>query len=521
MSACRCLACLLIALVSGCATLRDNLRPAHPSYAVSPGMPGVLKDLAYHDETGRSGFVLLEEGLDALSARLWITDHAQRSLDVQVYIFHGDKTGALTAEALLRAAERGVRVRVLLDDIYTDQNEAELIALDSHPNIEVRLFNPFRYRGGNVLTHAYEYLTDSGRINRRMHNKLYIADNQMGIAGGRNIGDEYFQADDQLSFLDLDVLASGPVVQDMSRSFDNYWNSSAVVRARALPRYRESRKRLPGLKETLKSHRIALYNTDYGRDLAMRQVGERLASGKLAWLPGKASLIVDPPEKVEGKTRLSELLVGQLAGLRLDPQQELLLVSPYLVPGRIGVEWLTYLRSHGVRVRVLTNSLAANDVPLVHAGYARYRVGLLKAGVELYELKPKENSHPKKHMTLSSGTSRASLHAKTFVFDRRNVFIGSFNFDPRSALLNTELGVVVDNPDIAQRVTELTERAMAPSHSHRVMLKPVAPGETPRLVWFSQNEKGELAGTDTEPNSTHWQRFLLEFFMNLPIESNL
>ena len=521
MSLSRYLLCLLIALLSGCATLRDDLRPARPSQAISPDTPGVLKNLAYHDNEGRSGFVMLEEGLDALSARLWLTDHAQHALDVQVYIFHGDKTGALTAEALLRAAERGVRVRVLLDDIYTDQNEAELIALDSHPNIEVRLFNPFRYRGGNLLTHAYEYVTDRGRINRRMHNKLYIADNQMGIAGGRNIGDEYFQADDALTFLDLDVLASGPIVRDMSRSFDEYWNSSAVVRARALPRYRESRKRLPGLSQALKSQRLELYKTDYGRNLAMRQVGERLASGQLAWLPGKASLIVDPPEKVEGKTSLSDLMVGQLAGLRLDPQQDLLLVSPYLVPGRIGVEWLTYLRSHGVRVRVLTNSLVANDVPLVHAGYARYRVALLKAGVELYELKPKENSHPKKHLTLSSGSSRASLHAKTFVFDRRNVFIGSFNFDPRSALLNTELGVVIDNPDIAQRVIELTERTMGPSHSHRVLLKPAAPGVSPQLVWFSQNEKGEMASTDSEPNSTHWQRFLLKLFMNLPIEKNL
>jgi putative cardiolipin synthase len=172
------LACCLFLTLPGCATLRDDLRPARPSQAISADQPGTLRDIAYHDTGGRSGFVLLDEGLDALSARLWMTDHAQHTLDVQVYIFHGDKTGALTAEALLRAAQRGVRVRVLLDDIYTDEHQAELIALDSHPNIEVRLFNPFRYRGGNILTRAFEYVTNKGRVNRRMHNKLYIADNQ-------------------------------------------------------------------------------------------------------------------------------------------------------------------------------------------------------------------------------------------------------------------------------------------------------------------------------------------------------
>jgi putative cardiolipin synthase len=510
-----------LALLSGCTTLRDDLRPPRPSQAIARDTPGLLKDLAYRDDDGRSGFVLLEEGLDALSARLWMTDHAQHTLDVQVYIFHGDKTGALLAGALLRAAQRGVRVRVLLDDIYSEHNETELIALDSHPKIEVRLFNPFRYRGGNLLTRAYEYVAGSGRVNRRMHNKLYIADNQMGIAGGRNIGDEYFEANQGLAFLDLDVLASGPVVQDMSKSFDAYWNSSEVVRARALPRYREARQQLPVLTERLAALRLDLFQTDYGRSLALRQVGERLARGELAWLPGRASLIADPPEKIEGKSPLSQLMVGQLAGLRLDPRQDLLLVSPYFIPGRLGSDWLAYWRAHGVEVRVLTNSLAATDVPLVHAGYARYRVDLLKAGVRLYELKPVENGPPKTHIDASSGASRASLHAKTFVFDRRHVFVGSFNFDPRSALLNTELGVVIDSPDIAGRVIALAEDAMEPSRSHRVELKPAQPGAKPQLIWFSRNPDGELVSTDTEPNSTRWQRFLLELFLNLPIEQDL
>ena len=510
-----------LALLAGCTTLRDDLRPPRPSQAIATDMPGVLKDLAYRDGDGRSGFVPLEDGLDALSARLWITDHAQHTLDVQVYIFHGDKTGALLADALLRAAQRGVRVRVLLDDIYSERNEAELIALDSQSKIEVRLFNPFRYRGGNLLTRAYEYFTDDGRVNQRMHNKLYIADNQMGIAGGRNIGDEYFEANQGLAFLDLDVLASGPIVQDMSRSFDAYWNSSEVVRARALPRYRESRQRLPALTERLAALRQQLFRSDYGRSLAMRQVGERLARGELAWLPAPASLLVDPPDKVDGKSPLSQLVVGQLAGLRLDPKQDVLLVTPYFVPGKIGMDWLGYLRAHGVNVRVLTNSFAATDVPLVHAGYARYRVDLLKAGVQLYELKPQENGQPKQHFSAGSGSSRASLHAKTFVFDRRQVFVGSFNFDPRSALLNTELGVVIDSPDIARRVMALAEDAMTPSRSHRVQLKPARPGAKPQLIWFSRNQNGELDSTDTEPNTTHWQRFLLELYSNLPIEEDL
>jgi putative cardiolipin synthase len=508
--------------LDGCTTLRDKqIEQRQPSYALPADTPTRLKSLAYAppaDAAEQSGFLLLDSGLDALAARLWLAEQAERTLDVQYYIVHGDKTGALVADALLRAAERGVRVRVLLDDIYVHEHETSLLALDSQPNLEIRVFNAFRHRGSNPLLRLMQFFVESDRLNRRMHNKLFIADNQMGITGGRNIGDEYFQAHDTFGFVDLDVLAAGPVVPEMSTSFDEYWNSEAVVPVRAIPGYKDARELLPGLKQRLAGARESLQATAYWQDLRASPLPGQLASGETPWLEGVAHMVVDPPEKVEGNSSVSDLLLGQMIGLRVDPEEELLVISPYFVPGRIGMDWLAYLRARGVAVKVLTNSLAANDVPLVHAGYSRYREPLLDLGVDLYELKPLPRSSPKKRNLGSSGSSRSSLHAKSFVFDRKRVFIGSFNFDPRSALLNTELGLVIDSPLLAEIVALMAEQGMMPANSHRLSLD--GSGEARTLVWTSESARG-VEATDGEPNSTRWQRFMLELLKLLPIEENL
>lgn len=518
-----CFSTLLLAGLHGCASIDiDRAAQRSVSRAIPQDTPSRLQKLAVSPAPGvseESGFVLLDAGPDALAARLWLADKAEKTLDVQYYIFHGDKTGALVGEALMRAAERGVRVRVLIDDIYAYKQEADMLALDSHPNVEIRLFNPFYYRGGNPLLKFAQFLGDTN-LNRRMHNKLFAADNQFAITGGRNIGDEYFFSSNELTFVDLDVMASGPVVARMSASFDDYWSSETVVPVRALPGYKEARSQLPALKRTLAEHRQELEASDYGRALAALNFEERLLSGKLPLYRGKASVIVDPPEKVDGDTHVSDTMMGQLSGLGLAAKKEVLLVSPYFVPGKVGMDWFGYLRAQGTRVRVLTNSLAASDVPVVHAGYARYRKELLKMGVELHELKPLPNAAPRKTRFTGSGSSRSSLHTKSFVFDREQVYIGSFNVDPRSALLNTELGLLINSSAAAGKVTALAERAMAPERSHRLSPKEDSEVGPSGILWHSRTDKGETV-TDTEPNTTWWQRRMLEIFMLLPIESQL
>ncbi len=512
---------MLLAAQHGCASIdidRAAVRPV--SHAISQDTPSQLQKLAHKPGPARpkeSSFVLLDAGLDALAARLWLAEKAEKTLDVQYYIFHGDKTGALVAEALLKAADRGVRVRVLLDDIYTHRNEADIMALYSHPNIEIRLFNPFFYRGGNPLLQLGQYLRDD-RLNRRMHNKLFAADNQFAITGGRNIGDEYFVAHDEFSFVDLDVLASGPAVAELSDTFDAYWASDGVVPARALPGYKEARNRLAALKTALQARKTELEQTDYGRELESLRFEERLLSGELPAYPGTAGVLADPPEKVEGNSHASELLVGQLSGLGADAKREAIVISPYFVPGKMGLDWMGYMRARGAKVRVLTNSLAASDVPVVHAGYAKYRKALLQMGVELHELKPLFNAAPRKTRIIGSGSSRSSLHTKSLVFDREKVFIGSFNFDPRSAWLNTELGLVIESRPAAEKVAELADRAMAPDFSHRLSLKQA--GEQTAIVWSSRNARGEFV-TETEPDTGWWKRRWVDFLMLLPLEAHL
>jgi len=513
--------CLLLAGLQGCASIDiDRAAQRSVSHAIPQDTPSQLQKLAWQPTPGHpreSSFVLLDSGLDALAARLWLAEKAEKTLDVQYYIFHGDRTGALVAEALMKAAERGVRVRVLLDDIYTHKHESSILAMDSHPNIEIRLFNPFYYRGGNFLLQLGQYLQEN-RLNRRMHNKLFAADNQFAITGGRNIGDEYFLANNELAFVDLDVMASGPIVADLSASFDAYWASAAVVPARALPGYKEARSRLPALKQALVAHRQGLEASDYGRALKSLRFEERLLTEKLPAYRGEASVIVDPPEKIDGDTHVSDLLLGQLAGLGLAAKKEMLVISPYFVPGKLGMDWFAYLRGQGARVRVLTNSLAASDVPVVHAGYARYRKDLLNMGVELHELKPLPNASPQRTRIIGSGSSRSSLHAKSLVLDRERVFIGSFNFDPRSALLNTELGLVINSPSTARKVAEMAEQVMTPAYSHHLSLKNEQ-GQS-GIFWNSRTDKNEVV-TDTEPNTTWWERFKLELLMLLPLEGHL
>lgn len=515
------LAILLLALLGACATLRGDVpRPVSLALAPDPATPLGQFSGQIIPAGEPAAFRLLETGHAALAARLALAARAQHSLDLQYYIFRADASGKLLVQALLAAADRGVRVRVLLDDMYTPENEAAIRALVRHPRVDIRLYNPFTYRAGQLMR-ALEYLADRDRLNRRMHNKLFVADNLMGITGGRNIGNEYFQLDEAQAFRDLDVLATGAVVGRLSAAFDEYWNSDLAVPAEALPEVEgPTEQDLDGVRNALDS-----YYAEVGRILVEQLGQELIAAGmndpRAHWFGGRAELLQDEPDKpLDSTPRAGELPATRLLHTSLDAQREILIASPYLVPGKLGTDLLQYLHGKGVNIRIVTNSLAANDVVLVHAGYARYRPALLRAGLELHELKPAKQ-RPALHLrTTGSGSSRASLHGKSLVFDRHRVYIGSMNLDPRSVLLNTETGLLIDSPGLAQRVATFIEMAMEPEQSYLVRLDPDADPRRRQLIWMDR-AGGQARVYHAEPRASLWRRLLVDIASALPIEGDL
>ena len=518
---------LLLALLlqAGCASLPTDYPRSSSTTLMDTGDTRLgqasRRLLAGHPDV--SGVHLLNRGTDAFLARLALAEAAEKSLDIQYYIWHGDTTGKVLLERVLRAADRGVRVRLLLDDIGTAAGDRNLLAIDSHPNIEVRLFNPIAARSTRLLG----MMSDFSRTNRRMHNKSFTADNQVMIVGGRNIGDEYFEARPDVAFADLDLLAIGPVVGEVSRHFDRYWNSplafpiSAISQAR--PSDEERLQALAGLREFVRSQ------TEGGYAQALKSSGlaERLAAGSLPFSYGKARVVADDPMKIlQESADKSSLLLPNLLPEFESLGSELVLVSPYFVPGKAGVARLRSLSARGVKVRVLTNSLASTDVPAVHAGYQQYRRALLDAGVELHELKPTvtrdarggapAGSGPGAVKRPPSGSSQASLHAKVLIFDRRSLFVGSMNLDPRSVLTNTEIGVVVDQDELAASMVEKLDSHLS-DIGFRLELTSAGPDSAPEIEWVT-TEDGQAVRYTREPMTSAWQRFRAWFYSLLPIE---
>jgi putative cardiolipin synthase len=509
--------CLYFSLLTGCGSL-PSLANRHPSTALDEPAAhattlgrALAPQLAEHP--GQAGIYPLADAQAAFAARMHLARTAERTLDVQYYIWHGDITGTLLFDALRAAAERGVRVRLLLDDNNTEGLDDLLAALDAHPNIEVRLFNPFVRHQPRTLG----YLTDFSRLNRRMHNKSFTADNRVTIVGGRNIGDEYFGVADGQQFADLDVAALGPVVSEVSSAFDRYWASdSAYPVARLLSPASPTRLRELAALASVSMH----HPTNTARAKALRDstfihelLGQRLP---LEWAP--ARLVTDDPAKGLGKAAPEGLLANQLEDAIGQPEQYMSLVSPYFVPTADGVAAFGDLRRRGVKVRVLTNSLSATDVAIVHAGYAKRRRDLLAAGVTLYEMRRNPLSPQPDRMRIDNigrfGSSGSSLHAKTFTVDRSRVFIGSFNFDPRSARLNTELGLVIDSPPLAQQIATAF-REPIPANAYEARLD-----EHGDLYWVEQRDGQELRYY-SEPETSFWQRAEVAFFSLLPIEGML
>jgi cardiolipin synthase C len=450
---------------------------------------------------GFSGIHALADARDAFASRMLLADSAEKSLDIQYYIWRQDISGNLLFDALGRAANRGVRVRVLLDDHNTAGLDAILADLDAHPNIEVRLFNPAGIRRARLLA----YLTDFPRLNRRMHNKSFTADNQATIIGGRNVGDEYFDNTADVAFVDLDVIAVGPVVRDVSDDFDRYWASESSYPIDGL---------LPpgnfaGLATAVAPVEKEALAAEYLEAVRDSAFVRRMLRGELQLEWATTRMVSDDPAKVLGRSDPQTNLFPKLKEILGAPATELQLVSPYFVPTASGVEWFTAAARRGVKIEVLTNSLEATDVTAVHAGYAKRRKPLLAAGITLYESRRKRSvGRPESGI---GGSSDTSLHAKTFAVDGERIFVGSFNFDPRSAHLNTELGFVIDSQAMAREIAAAFDRAI-PANSYHLRLSPS--GE---LYWLERRGERVLRA-DVEPGTGFWQRVGVWLLSRLPIE---
>ncbi len=469
------------------------------------GLGRAIQPLA-REHPDRSGIVALRDGRDAFATRALMADAAERTLDVQYYIWRDDMSGTLLLEALHRAADRGVRVRLLLDDNNTAGMDTILATLDAHPLIQVRLFNPFTQRRWRGLG----YLTDFPRLNRRMHNKSFTVDNQATIVGGRNVGDEYFDAGDGVLFVDLDVLAIGPVVDDVSRDFDRYWASgSSYPVDRLMPAVDPGAISDLAAAASLVEHDPAA--RAYVEALQTSPHVHALKTGRLSFEWAPARMLSDDPVKGLGQAPPESHLLQRLQQAIGAPKRELQVVSPYFVPTQAGVDYLLGLARQGVTVSVLTNSLEATDVAAVHAGYAKRRKPLLEAGISLFEMKRQAAGGAVVSRKLT-GSSASSLHAKTFAADGKRAFVGSFNFDPRSAHLNTEMGFVIDSTFMAQGIAEAFVDEV-PANAYQVRL-----GRDGKLQWVEQVGEGGQIVHDVEPGTGFLLRATVALMSVLPIE---
>jgi putative cardiolipin synthase len=483
---------LLLLLLSGCVGLPRHVQKYH-SDALHDPQTTVLGRLVAAEEGNKnlSGIRLLTSGEEALDDLIALADHAERTLDIQYYIIQQDESAALLLHHVRLAAERGVRVRVLVDDLNTAGEDRRFLHLSEHANVEVRVFNPFPGGRFATWTRFVASASDIRRINHRMHNKLFVADNALAITGGRNIGDQYFTRDQRNNFIDLDVVAAGAIVPQLSASFDAFWNSKYAypIASVASPASAEPAPPPPA---------------DVAMTASADWLGRELAAGKLdlIWVP--ATVLADRPAKIASESSPDEevTIANNLAALMRSATQELIVISPYFVPGDDGVALFAKLVGEGVHIRILTNSLASTDSPLVHNGYSRYRVALLKLGIELSEVRPKLGQKRARFHPFRS--SNASLHAKALVIDQKTVFIGSMNMDARSARINSELGLVIRSADIARQVTSLLDDISADG-SYKLQLV----DHSNQIEW-SSGEPGSEKTWFTDPETTRLQRFTLK-----------
>ena len=515
---------VLAALATGCATLPDGLQ-GPSSRAIPASTDTALGRLARSSQPDPdlSGFRLMPSGDAALDTRLQLAARAQRSLDVQYYHIENDDTGRSFLRALRDAALRGVRVRLLMDDLYTAGEDELLLGLAATPGVEMRLFNPFPAGRSRLSTRFAASLFDFSRVQRRMHNKLFIADGALAVAGGRNIGSRYFTQTTGENFLDLDTVVAGALLPRLAQLFDRYWNSEHVVPierlvtdTRPAAERRQRFEELTGAANNRPPRRPAPNDL-----LGYAPLADDLAAGRLGLVWARAEAYADSPDRVLGLTaQYGGVPLLDVDGVRYNVIERLrrarlvvAIVSPYLIPGDEGLDAMRRARERGVALSLVTNSLAATDEPLVHTGYRRYRERMLELGVGLYELSSQRTRHSVRLGLF--GTEVGRLHAKTAVFDREWVFIGSMNFDPRSDRHNTELGLFIQSPDLARQLVKLAD-TLKRQGSYRLALD-----ERGSLAWVAGNEDGSTTTLSQEPDSSPWERLMLNLLAPLVPEGLL
>ncbi len=522
---------LIMLVLAGCATrapLTEFNRPAsHAMVADTQGPLGQSVLAASTAHADQSGFYLLVHGQEAFEARLALIQQARTSLDLQYYTAMQDHTGTVILNALAAAARRGVRVRLLLDDLNLDKPDGMLAIMAVQPNFEVRVFNPLTTGGRSVFARAGAMIADYDHLERRMHNKSLIADGVLAIVGGRNLADQYFDARPDMNFRDLDVLAAGLLPGKLETSFDHYWNSQESYPLPALESRPPSQEAITGWQNASKAPPPPIDQKEPAQipvpDAASANAFLSKATHNLIW--AQAWLAADNPDKVDANANpdaQTDSKPGQ--GLLLaarHAQHEFIIMSAYFVPRDGGTQFLGLMEQRGVAVKVLTNSLASTDVAAVHSAWRKYRKALLASGVEVHEFRPVAGVHG---AALSTGSSRASLHTKAFVVDRQILMIGSFNLDPRSVNLNTEQAVLIKSPELAEQVAHLYDQAATPKYSYKLELAPPRrPDDTPQsrqLRWIGQ-EDGKDETWTSDPDAGLWRRTLSGVVSLFPADDEL
>ena len=466
---------------------------------------------------GLTGYHVLYDPLEALAARIQLIHKAEKTLDLQYYIWDNDKIGSIALNAIIQAADRGVHVRLLMDDNNAKKMEGIYLALDQHQNIDVRLYNPYKFRHYRPV----DMVLDLKRINRRMHNKSFIVDNQISLIGGRNMSNQYYNVSDNYQFSDVDVLLVGAASDEIIHSFDEYWNDEYSYSVKNVVNPRHYTLRYDDLKQQLHDYNEDSSVKNY-LDLANRSqnFNKWLEQNiQLDWV--EAEVVKDHPSKTKSKAKKEEHLNFQLLQHLEKPEHSIDIVSAYFVPEKKGADRLINVAKDNVDVRVLTNSYKANDVPLVHAFYAKYRQRLLENNVQLYEFLAAPDSKNLNENTQEiadkakvslKGLSRSSLHAKLMAIDEKQVFIGSFNFDPRSAYLNTEIGVLLNSPKLARTVHETMDQNLS-----KFAYKLVTDSNN-AINWKIKKANNEIKTYTSEPKMKWYNKAAMKVISWLPIE---
>ncbi len=501
------LAPLLFIAIAGCVSVPMDY-PREESYVMEPDGSAPLAAFAERwraGNPGKSGFQPLPQGLDALGARLRALDLARHSVDAQYFLIKRDEAGMLFLGKLLRAADRGVRVRLLFDDIFTPRNDDVLATLSSHPNIEIRLFNPLSRRSPAF----WSMLWDFQRSNRRMHNKSFIVDSAVAIVGGRNIASEYFELKDDGNFDDFEVLTTGPVVADVGESFDQFWNSRLSLPVEALGREPQPN-RLGVWRSAMEAVVSGQRTSAYGRAVQSELV-EAVFNGQQPLIAATATVASDRPEKLKVARGAEEELVVAVAlgDAVVAAQREITVITPYFLPREVGRQLLKDKAAEGVRIRVITNSLASTNHVPVHAHYRKYRRELLRAGVELYELRADRQPGSE-----DRNRERMTLHTKAFEIDARTLGLGSVNVDPRSIEINSELIMFIDSPELSQRLLDFLDEDLAG------LTWQVGLDENDRMRWYYKSGD-QVEVRSGEPGASLWRRLQANLYRLLPIEGQL